>query len=272
MGSKVTKVRGVRRAVGLPIENNHGYGYGPDGYVVSPEAEDSVQGSDFKGDQQCLVQEEIPASGKTKSLVDPVTCQTDEAAADGHVNGHFGDGVVHAAHDARVQGVGEQQRERTGLVEGAADADEESGTDGASNGNKLDLAVAQMALQIIRVVVCFAMLNVLIGVWARLLDVRVVLFGFVNIHGSKAARGAVVACGCSFRVAVAVVVAAALGVEVAVEVAVGEVLARGSSGLEWLWLGTWQGTRCEVRGIVQDKRGSRSGAEWGLGVCLCMCV
>ena len=91
----------------------------------------------------------VVASHETKSVVNEVPSKTDEAARDRVCGGHLGDAVVHQAEEASIDGVRQEQAAWAAFVETAADADEESGANGAANGHQLDLSVSQAAVEVI---------------------------------------------------------------------------------------------------------------------------
>lgn len=121
--------------------------------VISPESKDQVEGRDLKRNEQRLVEEEVPADSEAEGLVDPLASHTNETAGDRVQSGHLSHAVVHETEGAAVDEVGEEERAGPASVQALADADEEGGTDGATDGDKLDLAVGQLAVQAVGVAI-----------------------------------------------------------------------------------------------------------------------
>ena len=68
---------------------------GPTGDVLTPEAENQCESSNFEGDQKRFVDEEVPAGHKAHGVVDEVTSQANESTRDRIMNSHLGDAVVY---------------------------------------------------------------------------------------------------------------------------------------------------------------------------------
>lgn len=141
-----------------------------------------MQSCNLEGDEQCFVEEEVPAGCEAQCFINPMTGQSNKTTANRHVDGHFGDGIVHHAHDDGIEGVGHEKRAGAGFVESTTDTDEQSSADGASDGDQLNLAVAEVALQLVRIVSCLTMLHVVCLVT---IVGRRVRFGLVNVHCCK---------------------------------------------------------------------------------------
>lgn len=144
-----------------------------------PERNDKGQSRNLEWNKQGLVEEEVPAGQEAKSIIDPVPSQPDEAAGHGHVGAHFSNGVVHEGQHDRVQGVRDQETGRAALGEAAANADEEGGSNGATGGNKLDLAVLKPPLEMAHIRV-FHMLRA--GAVGRV-DLGLLLLAVSEMHG-----------------------------------------------------------------------------------------
>lgn len=86
---------------------------------------------------------------ETKRVVDKVSSKTNKATRDRVCGGHFGDTVVHQTKETSVDRIGEEQAAWAALVETAANTDEESGSNGATNGHELDLSVSKTAMKVI---------------------------------------------------------------------------------------------------------------------------
>lgn len=138
--------------------------------IVSPKAQHGDQGGDLEGNQKSLVEEEVPSGHETvssvshavgvhqhhrfflpESIVDPFTSKTNEATRDGHEDRHFSDAVVDQTKHAGVERVGNEQTAGPTMVKTSTDRDEEGGTDRSTNGQQLNLSVAQAALEVVLV-------------------------------------------------------------------------------------------------------------------------
>ena len=117
-----------------------------------PKANDEIESGNFKGDEQGFIDEKVPANHETKGIVDKVTSETDETTRDGVENSHLGNRVVDEAEDQRIKGKCDEKTGGTALGETSTDTDEERGTDGATDGDELDLTVIQAALKAVSVV------------------------------------------------------------------------------------------------------------------------
>lgn len=95
--------------------------------------------------------QEVPADHEAKCFVYPFTSQAYEAATNGVCGAHLGDAVVDHGKEHGLDRVGEKQAARATMVQTSADAYEESCPDGASDGDKLDLAVVQVSLEVVDV-------------------------------------------------------------------------------------------------------------------------
>ena len=97
MGREVAWGKGAVR-----IEHNAGCTDSRDRNIVSPEAEDEVDGGDFEGDEQGFVDEEVPADHEAKSIINPMASKTDKATRDRHISVHLSDRVVGETEDHGV--------------------------------------------------------------------------------------------------------------------------------------------------------------------------
>ena len=91
----------------------------------------------------------VVASHETKGVVDKVSCKTNKAAGDRVRRCHLGDTVVHQTKEAGIDSVREEQAAWTALVETAADTDEESSSNGTTNGHELNLSVSKPSVEVI---------------------------------------------------------------------------------------------------------------------------
>lgn len=147
----------------LQVQNDANAHDGRNGNLVAPVCQDQVEGRDFKGDEDRLVEEEVPANPETERFVDPVASHADETTRNRHVGSHLGHGVVDQAEHTAVQGVGQEQASRTALDQTVGDGYEGSSTNGTTDGNQLDLTIAQVSSKLIDVV---DMANNLVGLIA----------------------------------------------------------------------------------------------------------
>ena len=115
--------------------------------MVRPKGQNQAQSRNLKGNQDGLKSEKVPPRDEAERVVNPFAREPDEAAADGHVDGHLGHGVVDHGHDDVVDQEGEEEVAGPGVVKGAADADEDGGADGGAEADELDLAVREVPLQ-----------------------------------------------------------------------------------------------------------------------------
>lgn len=120
--------------------------------LVAPVGDDEGQGGNLKGNEKSLVEEKIPTRHETKSVVDKVSGKTNEATRHGVQRGHFGNGVVDKSEDTRIDDEDNEQTARATLGETSTDTDEEGSTNGATNGNQLDLTVVEAAMQAVGIV------------------------------------------------------------------------------------------------------------------------
>ncbi|KAI6773661.1 hypothetical protein HG531_000510 [Fusarium graminearum] len=141
---------------------------------------DKVDSGDFEWNEKTFVKEEVPTSHKAKRIITPMTGETDETTRNRHISSHFGDTIVHTCENTRVDCVGEKQTKRTTLGETTTDTHEESGTNGTTNGNKLDLSVVEKTVQTIGVVGCVASGNVAI-VGKILVGGRAIIFELAGV-------------------------------------------------------------------------------------------
>lgn len=107
--------------------------------------------------------QKVPSDHETKGVVHPFTSETDEATADGVRRCHLRNTVVHHSQKDRLDGEGQEQAPGSTIVQTSADTHEESSSDGASNGNELNLAVTKVTLKVVSVVRHHAFLHI---VWA----------------------------------------------------------------------------------------------------------
>ena len=91
----------------------------------------------------------VVASHKTKRIINKVSSKTDEATRDRIRGRHLSNTVVHQTQEASIDRIREEQTARPALVETAADADEEGGSNGAADGHELDLAVSKPAAEVV---------------------------------------------------------------------------------------------------------------------------
>ena len=111
----------------------------------------------------CSYIQEVPAHHETKRVVHPFAGQADEATADGVRGAHLCDAVVDHGQDAALNGVRYQQVAGTAIVESRSDAHEERRSNRSPNGDKLDLAIGEVPLQLVCVVGDGAFLEVIIA-------------------------------------------------------------------------------------------------------------
>ncbi|KAI6754065.1 hypothetical protein HG530_013241 [Fusarium avenaceum] len=108
--------------------------------------------NDFEGDQESLVEEEVPSDHETQSIVDPVASETDETTRDRHISVHLSDRVVGETEDHGVESSADEKTTGATLGETGADTDEETSTNGTSHSKKLNLTVVETAMKTIGVV------------------------------------------------------------------------------------------------------------------------
>ena len=137
---------------GLRIENNGNSNDGRIRDVVTPETEDRAQRGDFEGDQESLVEEEVPPSHESPRIVDPSTGETDETTRHGHHDCHFGGTVVYEPEHNAVDSVGQEGASRSTLVQSTTDGNEQRRTDGTTNCQQLDLTVTKTPVEVIFVI------------------------------------------------------------------------------------------------------------------------
>ncbi len=89
--------------------------------------------------------------------------QANEATTDGVGGAHLCDAVVDHGQDAALNGVRYQQVAGTAIVESRSDAHEERRSNRSPNGDKLDLAIGEVPLQLVCVVGDGAFLEVIIA-------------------------------------------------------------------------------------------------------------
>lgn len=118
----------------------------------APVRSNKSQSGDLKGDEERLIKEEVPPRHKTHSIVNKVASQTNKTARDRVQSNHLGYGVVDQSEDARIEEEGEEETGRTTLGKASTNTDEESGTNGTTNGNQLDLAVVEATMQTVGIV------------------------------------------------------------------------------------------------------------------------
>jgi hypothetical protein len=91
----------------------------------------------------------VVTSHETKGIVDKVSGKTNEATRDRVCGRHLSDAVVHQTKKTSIDRIGEEQASWTSLVETAANADEESSSNGAANGHQLNLSVSETSVKVI---------------------------------------------------------------------------------------------------------------------------
>lgn len=96
-----------------------------------------------------------------------MTSMSDEASTDGKSSRHFCNAVVDHGQDNALRQEGEEQIRRTSMIQAITNAHEQCSTNGASDGNQLDLTVSQMSLQLVAVIGGKAFSQVLAGVRRR---------------------------------------------------------------------------------------------------------
>lgn len=149
---------------------------------IGPERQHQVESDDFEGDQESFVEEEVPAGHEAKGVVDPFTGHTNETSRNRVKGCHFSHAVVHEAEETAVGSVGNEQTAGTTTGKTAADTDEEGSADGATDGDELDLTIAQATLKLVGIVRGDAMLDV----WAVAiggLEAFIRVFLFFGVHG-----------------------------------------------------------------------------------------
>lgn len=137
---------------GLRIENNGNSDDGRIWDVVTPETEDRAKSGDFEGDQESLVEEEVPASHESPRIVDPSTGETNETTRHWHHDCHFGGTVVYEPEHNAVDSVGQEYASRSTLVQSTTDGNEQRRTDGTTNCQQLDLTVTKTSVEVIFVI------------------------------------------------------------------------------------------------------------------------
>ena len=107
--------------------------------AVLTEVQNCAESSDLKRDEECLVEEEVPAGHEAPGIVHPFTTETNEATRDRHKGRHFSHTVVNQREHTTVDCVRQEDTCWTAFVEGTADGDEERCTDRSTDGEELDL-------------------------------------------------------------------------------------------------------------------------------------
>ncbi|KAJ2965739.1 hypothetical protein NQ176_g10473 [Zarea fungicola] len=95
-------------------DNNYGY-HGGSGYCFGPEIDDEVAGRHFEGDQSGLKDEEVPANGKPKGLVDVATGESDKGRRDGQIGYHFSHAQGDGKNDSTPKGKGDEETTRAAM-------------------------------------------------------------------------------------------------------------------------------------------------------------
>lgn len=121
---------------------------GAGGDDVAPVVNDEVACGDLKGDEGGLEDEEVPAGGEAKGLVDVAAGEADEGRGDGQEGDHLGHAQGDGEDDGAPHGEGEEEREGPAVDEAAADLDVESSADGAADADELDVARLELALDV----------------------------------------------------------------------------------------------------------------------------
>ncbi len=137
---------------GLRIEHD---GNSDDGLVwdiVTPETKDRAQSGDFEGDQEGLVEIEVPASHKAPRIVDPGTSETNETTRYRHHDCHFGGTVVYEREHTAIDTVGQKCASRSTLVQSTTDGNEQRRADGTTNCQQLDLTVTKTSVEVIFII------------------------------------------------------------------------------------------------------------------------
>lgn len=120
----------------------------PDGGVdVGPELEEHADGGDFRGDGQDVAVDEVPADGEAPGRVDEELGVPHKGARDGEQRGDLAQGELDGADDEADGGVAEQRAERTAALHGAAQAEEQAGSDGARDAEHGQMPLGEPALE-----------------------------------------------------------------------------------------------------------------------------
>lgn len=133
----------------LRVEYNTSYTNGCRRYVISPKFEYQINGGDLKGDKTGFIEKEVPSSRKPSSIVDPSSSHADEGTRNRHVRHHLSKRVVHHANHDGKDSISNKKTAGAALGETTTDAHEERGADTTSDGNQLDLTIAQMTKKLV---------------------------------------------------------------------------------------------------------------------------
>jgi hypothetical protein len=135
-----------------PIKNDTSCAHCGNRYVVAPIGQDKIQSGDFKWNEECLIEKEVPASHEAKGIINPFSGHSDEASADRVQCSHLSHAIIHQSKQASIKGITKEQTSGTAILETTTDTDKKCRSNGTANGNELDLAVAEVALKLVRIV------------------------------------------------------------------------------------------------------------------------
>lgn len=91
----VTSQLGLEESRRSARTHDTGHRNGPTRNVLTPETQDQCESSDFEGDQQRFVNEEVPTGHEAHCVVDEVAGQANESTRDRVLNGHLSNAVVY---------------------------------------------------------------------------------------------------------------------------------------------------------------------------------
>lgn len=98
-----------------------------------------------------IIELTIPTRHESKRFIDPFTRQPDETSTHGHEDGHLGDAIVDQPEEDGIDGVREEQRAGSAVMQSAANADEQASPYTPTDCNELDLSVAQSSVKLVSV-------------------------------------------------------------------------------------------------------------------------
>lgn len=161
----------TRRVSGNTVSSQYHQRAGPGGthyagkrnapwrHIVTPESEHSGKRSNFERDQEGFVDKEVPACHERQRLVYEFASKSNKSSRQGIQNSHLSNAIVDEAKHDTLGHVRNKQAARATFVQTSTDRNEERSTDRASDGDELDLAVVQSAMQMVSVLRDLAILG-----------------------------------------------------------------------------------------------------------------
>lgn len=78
-------------------------------------------------------------------------CKGFVRTANGHEDGHLSHAIIDQTQQAGIESIGDKQRAWATIYQAVADAHKQGGSNRSSDGDHLDLAVAEVALEAVRI-------------------------------------------------------------------------------------------------------------------------